>query len=240
MPEDYLPEERLLDVINAGKNKDEAGKEKAGKESIFSIANFFKVFNLKKFKFKINSEVFTVGLRQKNITLTIKVLKVVAAALLLIVSFDLFFNKQYSISKVLPRQAAAKLTQAETPNIVYLKPSDYYLNRVQYRDVFSKYIQEAPKAKETSLNVAIEPEKTNQAIKEKVNNFKLVGIAWAEAEDDLAGVIEAMIEDTTEGKAYFLEEREYIGKTEVFIKKIYRDRVILGYQEQELEFFGGF
>lgn len=224
-----MPEERLLDVINADKNNIEAGREQIAGKSTFSLTNFFKIFRFKKFKSETKESTFIAESHQRNIPFLIKALKVVVVVLFFVVFFDIFSNYKYGVPKFLPKRSTAKPAMLKTQEIRYLKPAEYYLDRVKERDVFVKYVEEAPQENEPHAEEEVEPEETSQLIKEKTKNFVLVGIAWGEN-------IETMIEDITEGKAYFLKEGDVIGKTEVFIKKIYKDRVILGYQNEELEF----
>ncbi|MEE8423997.1 MAG: hypothetical protein V3S49_05595 [Thermodesulfobacteriota bacterium] len=228
MPEDYLPEERLLDVINSGKNNVEARKGDVRRKSTFSWANFFKIFSFKKFESETKKPTFTTEFQRKNIAFFIKVLKVVVVVLLLVISLDMFINYKHGVPKILPQQSTARPPRLETQKITQLKPPEFYLDRIKERDIFLKYVEAVPEKKELPVKEEVKPEETNQVIKEKAKNLKLVGIAWGEA-------LEAMIEDGVEGRAYFLKEGESIGKTEVFIKKIYKDRVLLGYQDQELE-----
>lgn len=59
-----------------------------------------------------------------------------------------------------------------------------------------------------------------------VTNLKLVGILWSDNP-------QAMIEDTKEQKTYFVSSGDKVG--EVTVKKIFRDKVIIGKDSQEWE-----
>lgn len=225
-----MQEERLPDVINTSKNSLKAGKEQTGRKSMFSLAGFLKVFSFKKFKSEKELSTFTAEFQQANIPALTKALKVIIVVLFFAISLDIFINNKYGVSKILPKQSVVSPARLETQKIAYLKPPEYYLDRVKKRDIFLKYVEEVPQEKKIPAGEVLEPEETSRVIKERAKNLKLVGIAQTE-------VIEAMIEDSTEGEVYFLKEGGYIGKTEVFIKKIYDDSVILGYEDEEMEFF---
>lgn len=228
MPEDYLPEERLLDVIES--SEENSGKEsgQSEKKPIFFLFSFFKTLRFKEIKSEAK-EIFNPEFQQKNIRIFIKGLKVIFVGMFFAVSFDIFITR-YDISKILKRQPAVKTSSLEPQNIVYLKPPEYYIGRAKERDIFSKYIDTAPEIKELPKGEEVEHSKASENIKEKAKNFKLVGISWGES-------IEVMIENISDMGAYFLKEGQHIGKSGIYIKKIYDDRVILGYQDEEMEFF---
>ena len=106
-----------------------------------------------------------------------------------------------------------KKAKIETASILNL--SDY-LSQINQRDIFHlvsvKKEQEPPKAKEVFSSL--------------MSNFRLVGIIWGKFP-------QAMIEDKQENKTLILNPGDEIGKIKV--KQILRDRVILGYEDLEME-----
>lgn len=67
-----------------------------------------------------------------------------------------------------------------------------------------------------------------QKIATKVKSFKLVGISWLDTPDSAS----IMVEDAN-GTTLFLKEQDTV--SDVSIKKIFADRVIFAYQDQEME-----
>ena len=63
-------------------------------------------------------------------------------------------------------------------------------------------------------------------IAEASKNLKLVGISWSDDPD-------VIIEDTKAGMAYFLKKGQMIN--DLKLKEVFKDKVILGYQEEEVE-----
>jgi type II secretory pathway component PulC len=91
-----------------------------------------------------------------------------------------------------------------------------YLSQIERRDIFHlvplKKEETIPTAKETLVSLS--------------GNLKLVGIIWGKSP-------QAMIEDKQENKTMLLNQGDEIGKLK--IRQILRDRVILGYEDQEME-----
>jgi hypothetical protein len=99
----------------------------------------------------------------------------------------------------------------------FKKAVSYYLDKVRERDIFTvgpktdaKLGKPAPSAKD--LEVA--------------QNFKLVGISWSNDPD-------AMIEDSKALKTFFVKRGEMVGEAKV--QAIFKDKVILSYNGQEIE-----
>lgn len=121
-------------------------------------------------------------------------------------------NKVYEDVSVLP---AAHLKKK---NISPLEPVSVYFNVAAKRDVFNPVL---PKAAVPVASVKAVP------LSELTKDLRLVGIYWGEAP-------EAMLEDTSEKKTYFLK----IGQTIKGIKvnSILEDRIILEYGDETMEF----
>ena len=68
----------------------------------------------------------------------------------------------------------------------------------------------------------------NQKIHDLASKLKLVGISWL----DSAETASIMMEDTESGITYFVGQGEKV--KELTVKKIYTDRVVLTYEDQEV------
>ncbi len=96
-----------------------------------------------------------------------------------------------------------------------------FLETILRRNIFRPYEQ---KESEVASNAPI----GTQRVAAKLESLKLVGISWL----DIPGSASAMVENA-EGMTFFLKEGENINQ--VKIKKIYADRVIFSFEDQEME-----
>ena len=93
--------------------------------------------------------------------------------------------------------------------------TDYYLQKVNERNIFKPYV---PKA---AQKAAV------QGIVQLLSKYKLVGIAWL----DLPETATVMIEDTDKNKIYFLKQGEQLEG--VTVKTIYTDRAVFSHENEE-------
>lgn len=101
-----------------------------------------------------------------------------------------------------------------------LKTLSFYLEKAQARDLFhlGPKKEEAPAASTEQVSA-----KTQEEI---FGKYRLVGISWSDNPD-------AMIENTTQGKTYFLKRGQSLDNARV--SAIFKDKVILNYNGQEFE-----
>lgn len=104
-------------------------------------------------------------------------------------------------------------------NASLLKAASFYSEQVRERDIFRIG---GKKAKNEDAVAA----PSSSAITDATQNLRLVGIAWSENPD-------AMIEDTSIPKTFFMKRGEKIG--DIKIQAIFKDKVILNYEGQEIE-----
>lgn len=95
----------------------------------------------------------------------------------------------------------------------------YYAQKIGTRNIFKPYEKEQLE----KVNVAAKPD-----LAKKLSKYKLVGVAWL----DLPESVSIMVEDTTSGMTYFLREGEKLD--DVTVKTIYTDRVVFGYENEEI------
>lgn len=105
--------------------------------------------------------------------------------------------------------------------VVTLKNSSSYLEKARKRDIF-KIATEEP-----VMAAAVEkvPEKPKEILT-KTKDLKLVGISWSNDPD-------AMIEDTRSKRTFFVKRGGYVN--DVKVEAIFRDKVILSYEGEEVE-----
>jgi hypothetical protein len=98
-----------------------------------------------------------------------------------------------------------------------LKAASYYLEKIRARDIFK---MGSRKKEEEEVKVP------SSKIIGATQNLKLVGISWS-------GDPDAMIEDTKALRTFFVKRGQMIG--EVKVQAIFKDRVVLSYEGEELE-----
>ncbi len=100
-----------------------------------------------------------------------------------------------------------------------LDPLSIYLQEITERNIFAlpEEPKEAPKVKNAGPSVEF---------KSLVDGLKVVGIIWSNAP-------QAIIEDSKEGRTYLLNRGSKV--KEARVKDILKDRVILSYDDQEVE-----
>jgi len=213
MPEDKItPEEKLLKIIEGPK----AGGVPGGKFplGVPKSTGGFKldsIFSRIKGLLRFDKE----KLKRFDLNACIKILAGLSVLLTVFLFFD-FFRGSMSFSKRLKDITSG----AYGPGIERKKKLIIEVNLAQAlgankkRNMFS-FIP--PKA-------VIEFDSARVEIQQLVSNLKLVGILWSDSP-------QAMIEDNREKKTYLVGAGERIG--ELTVKKILKDRVIIGKGEQE-------
>ncbi len=212
MVEKVTPEEKLLKLIENPAVEMKEAKQKRNKfrfsfKAIFRLP--FKKIASTKERFK---PVFI------NLKIINQLLIIVCIILAVYLSYDLSAN-QPNIDKFLA--LALKVSEKHAPKDITSQISllnlSEYLSEARKRDIFhfipiKKEEQQVPKAKETLANLAKE--------------IKLVGIIWSSKP-------QAMIEDKKQNKTILANPGDSMGG--IKIKQILRDKVILGFEDQELE-----
>lgn len=148
----------------------------------------------------------------KNINKGLLVLSLVMAIYLI---FD-FIKGRPDLSQIYASNIVGHKPEAKASGKTQIMNLPDVLSTVEKRDFFHfvpiKKEEAIPTAKEAMVSLA--------------SNLKLVGIIWGKSP-------QAMVEDKQENKTLLLNQGDAIGKLK--IKEILRDRVILGYEDQEME-----
>jgi len=151
----------------------------------------------------------------KNINIFLGLVTVIMAVyfitnlLISLVNLKKNFNLEFKIAKGSPL--------IDSKVVSSLKAASYYLEKISARDIFKM----GPKKKEEE-----EIKAPSSKIIGATQNLKLVGISWSNDPD-------AMIEDTKALKTFFVKRGQMIG--EVKVQAIFKDRVVLSYEGEELE-----
>lgn len=214
------PERELLRLIEEPGAKEKIPRAKIRRKifSLFSPIAFKARLSFLKTKFKGDLNL------QKFIHLEIKVINRFLEISIFILIFYLVGNFVVSIINLdkkpgLGLEIKKTLALSVFPQISPLKTASYYLEKARARDIFKMGLSGVADAKQISKMPV-------SKIVEVSKNLKLVGISWSQDPD-------AIIEDIQAGRAYFLKRGQVINDFQV--KAIFKDKVILRYQEEEIE-----
>lgn len=153
-----------------------------------------------------------------------RVLMAVLVGLAGIVGQQAFYKKS-RIEELMAAVSRIKFEAPEPEAIEDFYPADYYLDQVRQRNIFRPAL-EAEKVAIKPIEPPPAPPKPK--LPDMVRGLKMVGIAWGDAP-------KVMIKDEATQEVYFLREKEFIGKTQIEVRAILRDKVIVGYEEEEME-----
>jgi hypothetical protein len=216
------PERDLLKIIE-GKNNDPSVTAKG------SVRKGLSFFSLGALKGRLSflkgqlSRVFSGGF-SLDISNVNRILLVSLIAMFLFMSFD-FVSSMVGLKGQVD---AAFKVEGQIPGFSAkeasaLKGPSFYLEKARKRDIF-KMISEIAEEEESSSEGGKKEATKNVA--KLTENLRLVGISWSDDPD-------AMIEDTSSKRTYFLKRGDSIGSVEV--AGIFKDKVVLSYQGEEVE-----
>ena len=121
----------------------------------------------------------------------------------------------------------------ETPalgDVEAFQPVDYYLQQVRQRDIFNLITKVEKMVIVDEPPPPPPPPPPQPKLKDMAQGFKVVGIAWGTNP-------KVMIKDNKTQEIFFLKEGETLGKTAIVVKTIQRDKIILGYEDEEMDLF---
>lgn len=145
--------------------------------------------------------------------------------LLMVYSITITVNKKSSIGKLMQTISQIKFENLNSKEVKSYEPVDFYLGQVRERDIFNPK-QEAPRQViQEPTPAPVEPPKPKLA--EIAKGLSVVGIAWGETP-------KAMIKDDATQETHFLKKGQMIGERKIEVKDILRDKVILGYEGEEM------
>ena len=96
----------------------------------------------------------------------------------------------------------------------------FYLDKIGARNIFQPYVQ-----KDADVQVVAT---VRAGFEKKMQKYRLVGVAWLDVPESAT----AMIEDKSNGVTRFLKEGDKL--EDVTVKTIYTDRVVVGYENEEI------
>lgn len=199
------PEEKLLRIIDTPADAVRRMRPQRRLQDFKLSLKLFKAQYGEKFKEFLN-------LRAVN-----AVLVVCAAIVTVFLALDFWLGLPSPEALQRMEQTAKKLDITEL-TIEHLEPVSVYLQEITQRNIFAltEALQEAP--------VPAAPQ--SPELTELTGTLKVVGILWSETP-------QVMIEDSKEGRTYLLNRGGQIRQAR--IKEILKDRVILSYDNKDIE-----
>lgn len=139
------------------------------------------------------------------------------------------FSERPSVASVSASVAKIKFQDLEDKAITPFQELAFYLDQFKKRDIFNEYEEPKPPP---PVVVPVEPPPPppppKVTIQEKAKNFKLIGISWGDHP-------KAMIKDEATAEVYFLDKGQKIKGTDIEVRKILKDQVIIGSEDDEMK-----
>lgn len=143
------------------------------------------------------------------------------------------FRQRPDISSVMASVSRIKFTEVEPKEIKPFEQVSFYVDQMKTRDIFTVFEEKKEPVKVEEPPPPPPPPPPSEpkvTIEEKARNLKLMGISWGERP-------KAIIRDERAQDMYFLREGETIKGTDVKIKTITSDSVIIISGEDEMTMF---
>jgi hypothetical protein len=149
---------------------------------------------------------------------------------LVMVTCYVMFRKRPDATAVKAAVSKINFSEMEPAPTAAFQNVAYYLEQAETRDIFNVFFEEP----EPVVVVPVEPEEPPEPppppkvpIEEKARNLKLIGISWGNDP-------KAIIQDQKTQEVHFVAEGELIQGTEVSVKEIKKDKVILFSEEDTM------
>ncbi|MFQ5680779.1 MAG: hypothetical protein ACE5GG_01805 [Candidatus Omnitrophota bacterium] len=163
---------------------------------------------------------FAYGLRPETINSMLAGLLVVSLSF---VVYQGVFGRP-NIAAVTQAISKIKYRPPRRPAIETFKPVDFYLEEQRKRDIFKP----SPRPEDKVVVTRHKEVKPAVRLEDLARDLKLVGISWGASP-------KVMIKDNVQGVTYFLRQGEMVGTSGIKVKTIFKDKVVLSYEEQEME-----
>jgi hypothetical protein len=118
-----------------------------------------------------------------------------------------------SVDKAIPKQTSNLF-------VPQMKSVAYYLDKITARNIFQPYEKKDPGTQVVAT--------VRANFEKKMQKYRLVGVAWLDVPESAT----VMIEDKASGITRFLKEGDKL--EDVTVKTIYTDRVVIGYENEEI------
>lgn len=148
---------------------------------------------------------------------------------LVILLFFVVLKEKPEVSSVVAAISKIKLPEVEPKQVVAFEKLSHYLGQIKKRDIFSVYVDKSkiPVKIAEPVKVVEPPPIPIVPIEQKAKSIKLIGISWGARP-------KAMIRNTNNQSVQFVTVGEKIDDTDLEVKKILKNEVILISEGQEM------
>ncbi len=139
------------------------------------------------------------------------------------------FGEQPNISSVAAAVSKIKFQDIEDKAIMSFDKLSFYLGQIKTRDIFNEYEEPKPPAPVVKpVEPPPPPPPPKVTIEEKAKGLKLMGISWGSAP-------KVIIKNNKTQEVYFLKEGEVIKGTEITVKQILKDEVVITSDDEDMK-----
>jgi len=147
---------------------------------------------------------------------------------LVVLLFFVSLREKPEVSSVVAAISKIKLPEVESKPVVAFEKLSHYLDQIKKRDIFSIFQEKKAPVKVAEAVKAPEPPPVPVVpIEQKAKSIKLIGISWGENP-------KAMIRNTNTQNVQFVTVGEKIDETDLEVKEILKNEVILTSEGQEM------
>jgi len=150
---------------------------------------------------------------------------------LVVMTVYVIFRRRPDISSVTAAVSKIKFSEGEFKEIAAFQEISFYLDQIKKRDIFSIFQEKKAVVQPVEPPKPAEPPEPppppKVTIQEKSRNLTIMGISWGERP-------KAIIKNEGSGEIYFLNQGERIEGTDIDVKEILRDSVILSSDGDEM------
>ncbi len=139
-------------------------------------------------------------------------------------------NKRLDVEDMIFAVSKIQFQKDSEKSIEKFSPIKFYQEMVDKRDIFSPFMSAKKEKVIIKSKKLVKPKSEPLKIKisDLARDLKLVGISWGK-------IPKALIRSDKDNDTYFVRQGQRIGASDVRIKKIEKDLVIIKYKDQEME-----
>ncbi len=139
-------------------------------------------------------------------------------------------NQEFRVDMLIQDISKIQFQTIKERPIATFAPNAFYQKMVQQRDIFSPFLP-AKKEKIVIKPKPVAPVKVTPPkiqITDLARDLSLVGISWGKNP-------QVMIHSNKDNVTYFVRKGQRIGQSDIRIKKIDKEKVVIKYEDQEME-----
>ena len=156
-----------------------------------------------------------------------QMLAIVLAGLAALTAY-VIFRQPPNISAVTAAISKIKFQDLKADTIAPFDQLTSYLEQITKRDIFDEYVEYVPPPAVKVEPPSLPPPPPKITIQEKAKNLKLMGVSWGNSP-------KVIIKNESTQEVYFLEAGQKIEGTEITVKKISQEDVVISSDGDEMK-----